>query len=104
MDWLKQFRIVYWGDMDTHGFEALSLLRTNYPQTTSVMMSLESFRLFRQFAKPASPYASRSELHLSESESNLFKVLNAEGQLLEQERITLSYANGQLRVAPGLMD
>lgn len=101
MDWLKRFRIVYWGDMDTHGFEALSLLRVNYPQTTSVMMDLESFRRFRRFAKPASPYASRSELHLSESESSLFKVLNTEGQLLEQERITLSYANSQLRAALG---
>lgn len=99
MNWLKQFRIVYWGDMDTHGIEALSLLRKHYPQTESLMMDIETYERFHQFAKKAAPYASNAELVLSDAERNLFKILHAEGRLLEQERITLNYATPKLRDA-----
>lgn len=92
MDWLKQFRIVYWGDMDTHGFEALSLLRKHHAQTESLMMDVETYDLFRQFSKKAAPYASNAELILSDSERKLFSMLDEERRLLEQERISLSYA------------
>ncbi len=99
MDWLKRFRIVYWGDMDTHGFEALSLLRKHHAQTESLMMDLETYELFRQFSKEAAPYVSNAELVLSDAENKLFKSLGAEGKLLEQERITLSYAKRKLQAA-----
>ena len=99
MDWLKRFRIVYWGDMDTHGFEALSLLRKHYPQTESLMMDVETYERFHQFAKKAAPYVSNSELVLSDAEGKLFKMLHTEARLLEQERITLNYAKPKLRDA-----
>jgi len=96
MDWLRRFRIVYWGDMDTHGFEALSLLRKHHPQTESLMMDVETYERFHHFAKKAAPYASKTELLLSDAEGRLFKTLHAEGRLLEQERITLNYARPKL--------
>lgn len=99
MDWLKRFRIVYWGDMDTHGFEALSLLRKHYPQTESLMMDVETYERFRQFANKAAPYVSNSGLVLSDAEDKLFKMLHTQDRLLEQERITLSYAKPKLRDA-----
>ncbi len=99
LDWLKRFRIVYWGDMDTHGFEALSLLRKHHPQTESLMMDVETYERFSQFAKKAAPYASNTELVLSDAEGKLFKMLHTEGRLLEQERITLNYAKAKLRNA-----
>jgi hypothetical protein len=99
MDWLKRFRIVYWGDMDTHGFESLSLLRKHYPQTESLMMDIETYKRFHQFAKKAAPYASNPELVLSSAERKLFEVLHAEVRLLEQERITLNYAKPKLHDA-----
>ena len=99
MDWLKRFRIVYWGDMDTHGFEALSLLRKHHPQTESLMMDIETYEQFHQFAKKAAPYSSNTELVLSAAEGKLFKMLHAEGRLLEQERITLNYAKPKLHDA-----
>lgn len=97
MDWLKQFRIVYWGDMDTHGFEGLSLLRKHHAQTESLMMDVESYELFRQFSKKAAPYVSSVELVLSDMERQLFTTLKADGRLLEQERISLSYAKQKLQ-------
>jgi hypothetical protein len=96
MDWLKQCRIVYWGDMDTHGFEALSLLRKNHAHTHSLMMDVETYSLFRQFAKQAAPFVSTVELVLSEEEAKLFRTLGTEGKLLEQERISLQHAMQQL--------
>lgn len=99
MDWLKRFRMVYWGDMDTHGFEALSLLRKHHPQTESLMMDIETYEQFCRFSKKAAPYASNAELVLSDAEDKLFKMLQTEGRLLEQERITLNYAKPKLRDA-----
>jgi len=99
MNWLSGVSIFYWGDLDAHGFEGLSLLRTNFPQTTSIMMDLETYGLFQKFTKRAAPYASRLELRLSEAENFLFQTLNSEGKLLEQERIALPYAECQLRKA-----
>lgn len=96
MDWLKRIRIIYWGDMDTHGFEALSLLRKHHAQTESVMMDVETYELFRQFAKTAAPYVSSVELVLSNTERKLFETLAEDRRLLEQERISLSHARRKL--------
>jgi len=96
MDWLKRCRIMYWGDMDAHGFEALSLLRKHHPQTESLMMDVETYERFYQFAKKAAPYTSNTELVLSDAERKLFEVLHTEVRLLEQERITLNYAKPKL--------
>lgn len=92
ISWLEQVRLVYWGDMDTHGFEALSDLRSHHPHTESIMMDAETYGLFRQFAVRASAYSSRPGLHLSKAENELFTTLSASGKLLEQERIPLNYA------------
>jgi hypothetical protein len=99
MDWLKRFRIVYWGDMDTHGIEALSLLRRHHAQTESLMMDVQTYELFRQFSKKAAPYISKAELVLTDTESKLFEMLGTSGRLLEQERIPLSYAKQKLQNA-----
>jgi len=99
MAWLKQFRIFYWGDMDTHGFAALSLLRKYYAQTESLMMDIETYEQFRRFTKRAAPYRANCELVLADAESSLFKMLETEGKLLEQERISLSYAERKLQAA-----
>ena len=97
--WLTLVRVVYWGDMDTHGFDALSHLRSHHPHTESVMMDVETYNLFRQFSVRASAYSSRSELHLSKAEDELFRTLRAEGKLLEQERIPLGHVRDKLRAS-----
>jgi hypothetical protein len=99
ISWLKQVRLLYWGDMDTHGFEALSLLRSHHKHTESIMMDVETYTQFCQFAVNASAYASRLELYLSEIEKKLFNILGDEGRLLEQERIALTYAKARLETA-----
>ncbi len=36
--WLKNKRLVYWGDIDTHGFSILSRVRALFPKTESMLM------------------------------------------------------------------
>jgi hypothetical protein len=36
--WLEQRTVVYWGDIDTHGFRILDRLRSHFPQTRSMLM------------------------------------------------------------------
>ncbi len=38
VDWLKEHETVYWGDIDTHGFSILSLVRCFLPSTRSLLM------------------------------------------------------------------
>lgn len=98
LPWLANVRLVYWGDMDTHGFESLSFLRFHHPHTESVMMNMETFTKFKNFAVDASAYTSRVELNLSHTDRELFDFLNRHSKLLEQERIPLHYAIQQLQV------
>ncbi|MFV0458650.1 MAG: DUF3322 domain-containing protein [Actinomycetales bacterium] len=42
LDWLKQLRVRYWGDIDTHGFVILDRLRAHVPQAESILMDLDT--------------------------------------------------------------
>ena len=97
LSWLAKIRLLYWGDMDTHGFESLAFLRSQHSHTESVMMDTETFANFKNFAVDASAYTSRVELNLSQAERELFDHLKHNGKLLEQERISLDYMVRQLR-------
>ncbi|HEX3716839.1 MAG TPA: DUF3322 domain-containing protein [Verrucomicrobiae bacterium] len=97
LSWLANARLVYWGDMDTHGFESLSVLRSQHPHAESVMMDNETFIQFKHFSTKAAVFGSRAELKLSDSERELFDVLYKDEKLLEQERIPLSYATRKLQ-------
>lgn len=97
LSWLANARLVYWGDMDTHGFESLSILRSQHSHTESVMMDRETFIQFKRFATEAAAFGSRAELKLSDSEREMFDLLNRSDKLLEQERIPLKYSTQQLQ-------
>jgi hypothetical protein len=89
--WLSAIDLWYWGDMDAHGFEALTLLRRPFPGTKSILMDEATFAAFREFAVPAAPYTSHEPLNLTASEKSFFNRLLADNVLLEQEHISLNY-------------
>jgi hypothetical protein len=97
LSWLANSRLIYWGDLDTHGFESLSILRSRHPHAESIMMDNETFVQFKRFSTKASAFASRVELKLTDSERDVFNFLNNEGRLLEQERIPLKNSTLQLQ-------
>ena len=38
LPWLRDVPLYYWGDIDTHGFRILDLLRSRFPEVRSMLM------------------------------------------------------------------
>ncbi|MGN6089196.1 MAG: Wadjet anti-phage system protein JetD domain-containing protein [Actinomycetales bacterium] len=89
LPWLADVEVVYWGDIDTHGFAILDRLRAWLPQTRSVLMDRATLLAHRdrwvEEDRPTRAALSR----LTEDERGLYEdlVTDAFGQRvrLEQE-------------------
>jgi len=94
IDWLKQVDIVYWGDIDTHGFAMLDQMRSYFPQTRSMLMNRETLLSHRQFWGFEPKQTARELPRLDAAESALYQDLltgtYAPSIRLEQERISYS--------------
>jgi hypothetical protein len=91
MPWLADADIIYWGDLDTHGFAILDRLRAWLPQTRSLLMDRETLLAHRdRWVSEASPATSRLD-RLTTEEQALYEDLVTdrlgERVRLEQERI-----------------
>jgi hypothetical protein len=92
--WLYEKEIIYWGDIDAHGFQMLSQLRFYFPQTRSLMIDFETFNEFRDFCVDG-PETNIHELpNLTAEEQSLFEFLIGlqKKNRLEQEKISHAYA------------
>jgi hypothetical protein len=94
LSWLDDLDVVYWGDIDTHGFAILSRLRSAFPRVRSMLMDRVTLLGHReQWVTEPSPVAA-SLSGLSEVEAELYGELVAgvygPGVRLEQERISYS--------------
>lgn len=92
--WLSDKDIYYWGDIDTHGMNILSMVRSFLPQTKSFLMNeyiLLSHRAL--WSKEDIPFLAEIA-HLTAQEHGLAVSLQSncwgEGVRLEQERIRFS--------------
>ncbi|HEY5989516.1 MAG TPA: DUF2220 domain-containing protein, partial [Streptosporangiaceae bacterium] len=99
--WLANADLVYWGDIDTHGFAILNRLRQRFPQTRSVLMDRATLLAHRShWITEPSPTDDPLEL-LNQNEARLYRdlVSNALGQSvrLEQERVRFSALEQVLR-------
>ncbi|BCJ37140.1 hypothetical protein Athai_46430 [Actinocatenispora thailandica] len=91
LPWLAERRLVYWGDLDTHGFAILHRLRSAYPHTHSILMDRPTLLAHRS-QWVAEPQPVRDDLPLlTEAEAAAYDDLrhDAHGDRirLEQERI-----------------
>lgn len=91
--WLADRRLVYWGDLDTHGFGILAQLRERWPHTESFLMD-EATLLAHRAAWAQEPEAQRclrDLAALTAAERAVFEGLRADAWgprvRLEQERI-----------------
>jgi hypothetical protein len=89
--WLETKRIIYWGDLDTHGFEMLSRLRETFSHVESMLMDkqtlAENISLCVQEPSPLK----ETPLFLTDTEKDTFSaLLSSDGSALrlEQERIS----------------
>ncbi len=99
--WLKQKRIYYWGDIDTHGFAILNQLRGFFPDAISFLMDrrtlLDHRPLWGVEAQPEAAHLVR----LNAEESALYEQLRhnhwGDRVRLEQERIGFDFLRDVLR-------
>ncbi|PUZ23814.1 hypothetical protein GA0116948_108124 [Chitinophaga costaii] len=102
-DWLLNKKIIYWGDIDEHGFQILHQLRTYHPHAKSVMMDRTTYETFNIYAVSGSRNKSQNLNLLTKDENDLFQYLKTldSNNRLEQEKISQVYADNCLKSAVG---
>lgn len=94
--WLRGCRVLYWGDIDTHGFRILDQLRAVHPHVESVLMDKPTLMAHRD-AWGTEPSPSRATLtRLNADETALYEALGNDTYgpkvRLEQELINWGWA------------
>ena len=95
--WIKNCQVFYWGDIDTHGFSILSMVRSIFPGCRSMLMDEETLNTHIQSCvrEPDSKRFTGELSCLSEKEKDLFEKLKnntfGENLRLEQELVGFDY-------------
>ena len=98
VQWLKEKHILYWGDIDEHGFQILHQLRRYYPNTQSIMMDYKTFEHFSEFSVAGARNKSEQLSLLNGEEHKLFERLKLiDKNRLEQEKISQGYVEEYLK-------
>lgn len=92
--WLNDIIILYWGDIDVHGFEMLSRIRKHFNHTKSILMDKTTFHKYFE-NDTAKPTTDKTTLNLTENERELYNLVKTNNWRLEQEKIPFSYVNSQ---------
>lgn len=102
VEWMKERRIFYWGDIDTHGFAMVARLRQMFPKVVTFLMDAPTFHAGREFwvREPVPESRSFPVENLTAEERALFEELrtNVHGVQLrfEQERIPMGLLDKEL--------
>lgn len=96
LPWLADAEVLYWGDVDTHGFAILDRLRAWLPRTRSVLMDRQTLLAHRdRWGREERP-ATSALTRLTPQEQELYAELVTDGLgdrvRLEQERIDWHWA------------
>lgn len=98
VSWIARAPILYWGDLDTHGFRILSQARRRLPAIHSVLMDAATLHRFAALAMPE-PAQAHGVVGLTAAEDATYRELEAGDLRLEQERIPMSWAESRIREA-----
>lgn len=99
--WFKEKNIYYFGDLDEHGLEILSIARSIYPSLKSIMMDVETYEKYYCYSVEG-PRATCFD-NLNREELKLLQKLrqNEIGHnRVEQEKIDQEYINNFLKTLP----
>lgn len=94
LSWLADRELIYWGDIDTHGFAILDRLRRSFPHARSMLMDRATLLAHEgQWVQEASPYVAALDL-LRPDEVELYRDLveDALGPSVRLEQERVSYA------------
>ena len=90
--WLNDITVLYWGDIDVHGFEMLSRIRKHFDHTKSVLMDKTTFDKYFE-NDSGKPTTDTTTLNLTDNERELYNLLKTNNWRLEQEKIPFDYVN-----------
>ena len=93
--WLAGLDLVYWGDIDTHGFAILSRVRHRFPHTRSILMDEGTLLAHRhQWGTEPDP-TSAALPHLTPAEQSVYHSLRSGtfGERLRLEQELISFAS-----------
>ena len=98
LPWLASARILYWGDLDTHGFAILNRFRSHFPRAESILMD-ETVLLGNRALWASEPDQNLQSLSLlTEPEQAVLDTLRSSAYgpsvRLEQERIPWEAVEG----------
>lgn len=90
LTWLAELEVVYWGDIDTHGFAILDGLRAKFPHVSSMLMDRATLAAHRAHWGTEEVPAVKALDRLTAEESALYSELTESHVRLEQERVRFS--------------
>jgi hypothetical protein len=100
LPWLVDVEVVYWGDIDTHGFAILDRLRAWLPKTRSILMDRQTLLAHRDRWTTEDRPATSRLTRLRQTELDLFAELvsdvHGDKVRLEQERVDWQWASQHL--------
>ncbi|EGF33213.1 hypothetical protein IMCC9480_920 [Oxalobacteraceae bacterium IMCC9480] len=103
--WLTRRRLIYWGDIDTHGFAILDQLRSQFPQVASLMMDHATLLAFTAQWGQEDQATLRELPRLHADERALYDLLRdnrlGKNVRLEQERIGFDWVRSALAALSG---
>lgn len=98
LEGLQRCEVLYWGDVDAHGFQILSELREQVPHTRSVMMDWATYQQHGAFLSPEPDLKRKTPFaHLTAAEKALAEHILSTQRRLEQEHIPHAAAVNSLR-------
>lgn len=102
VDWLRERDVVYWGDIDTHGFAILDRLRAVLPTVRSLLMDAATFHAHRHAwgSEDVDKRFTGELTRLTGDEQALYDALRhdvpGERLRLEQERIAYGWVTSAI--------
>lgn len=99
--WLHECEMLYWGDIDTHGFAILDQLRSRFPHVQSILMDEATVRIHESLWGEEGSPVMHDLPRLTPSEQSVYDMLRqnrfAPALRLEQERISFPWVESALR-------
>lgn len=89
-DWLAGKQLLYWGDIDVHGFQILAQLRAHFPAAQSLLMDAGTLARYYKGGRGAA-FVAQALPGLTAAEQALYQELLRTNARLEQEQLPAAW-------------
>lgn len=87
LSWLPECEVIYWGDLDAEGFEALSSIRSHVPNAKTMFMDVQTLNLWRNLVSNGTGQRLPKPLYLASDEADAYRECCEANLRIEQERV-----------------